>query len=60
MIRNTILAAVLALSAGAALADNWVFDDPYWTKQPDTVRTPPATPADPIRGKYDHVDGYTS
>jgi hypothetical protein len=57
MIRNSILAAVLALSAGAAFANSWAFDDAYW-KQPATVGAVQTTQSGEIRGSYGQVDRY--
>lgn len=57
MIRNSILAAVLALSATAAFANGWTFDDAYW-KQPTTAGAVQATQSDDVRGRYDQVDRY--
>jgi hypothetical protein len=58
MIRNTILAAVLALGTTAALADNnYTFDDAYW-KQAQSVQSAQAVQSGEARGKYDQVDRY--
>jgi polyisoprenoid-binding protein YceI len=57
MMRNSILAAVLALSASAAFADSWTFDDSYW-KQPATAGAVQAMQSDEVRGRYDQVDRY--
>jgi hypothetical protein len=58
MIRNTFLAAVLALGATAALADNnYTFDDAYW-KQGQSVQAAQAVRSGEARGKYDLVDNY--
>jgi hypothetical protein len=55
MIRNTLLAAVLALGTTAAFADNnWSFDDAYW-KQAPAVQSIQSTET---QGKYDLVDRY--
>lgn len=57
MIRNSILAAVLALSASTAFANSWTFDDAYW-KQPATAGAVQTMPPDDVRGRYDQVDRY--
>jgi hypothetical protein len=58
MIRNTILAAVLALGTTAALADNnYTFDDAYW-KQGQSVQSVQATQSAQTQGRYDQVDRY--
>jgi hypothetical protein len=58
MIRNTILAAVLALSTTAAFADNnWAFDDAYW-KQAQGTPSVQSTQTTETSGKYDQVDRY--
>ena len=61
MIRNTILAAVLALGTTAALADNnWAFDDAYWKQAQSiqSVQADRAVQSGDTRGKYDLVDKY--
>ena len=57
MKRNTILAAALALFAGAAFANDWAFDDAYW-KRPTTAGAAQTVQSDEVRGKYDQVDRY--
>jgi hypothetical protein len=58
MIRNTILAAVLALGTTAALADNnYAFDDAYW-KQAQASTSVQSTQSAETQGKYDQVDRY--
>ena len=58
MIRNSILAAVLALGTTAAFADNnWAFDDAYW-KQAPSVQSVQATQSVPAQGNYDFVNQY--
>jgi hypothetical protein len=57
MIRNTILAAALALSASAAFANGWAFDDAYW-KQPITVGSVESPQSGATPGRYDQVDRY--
>jgi hypothetical protein len=58
MIRKTLLAAVLALGATAAFADNnWAFDDTYW-KQAQSAQAAQAVQSDNARSKYDLVDNY--
>jgi hypothetical protein len=58
MIRNTILAAVLALGTTAAFADNnWSFDDAYW-KQAQGTASVQSTQTTETSGKYDQVDRY--
>jgi hypothetical protein len=55
MIRNTILAAVLALGTTAAFADNnWAFDDAYWKQAQGT----PSVQTTETSGKYDQVDRF--
>ena len=57
MIRNTILAAVLALITNVAFAENQ-FDDAYW-KQLNTVphaQTVDSAQAGPTTGRIDWVD----
>ena len=58
MIRNAILAAVLALGTTAAFADNnWAFDDGYW-KQAQGTTSVQSTQTTETSGKYDQVDRY--
>ena len=58
MIRKTLLAAVLALGATAAFADNnWTFDDAYW-KQAQSAQAAQAVESGNARSKYDLVDNY--
>ena len=58
MIRNSILAAVLALGTTAAFADNnWAFDDAYW-KQAPSVQSVQAPQSVPAQGNYDFVNQY--
>ena len=61
MIRKTILAAVLALGATAAFADNnYTFDDAYWkqAQSAQSVEAAQAVRSDNARSKYDLVDNY--
>lgn len=60
---TALAAALLASTAGAALASDWAFDDPYW-KRSETVRNS-QTPQDSqaaqstaTKSKYDAVDNY--
>ena len=59
--RKILIAAVVTagymLGAGAASANSWAFDEPYW-KQPETVGSVQAAQFDEARGKYHQVDGY--
>ena len=58
MIRNSILAAVLALGTTAAFADNnWAFDDAYW-KQAHGTPSVQSTQTTETSGKYDQVDRF--
>jgi hypothetical protein len=57
MLITVVVTAGCMLGAGAAFANSWAFDDPYW-KQPETVGSVQATQADQIRGRYHQVDGY--
>ena len=61
MIRNSILAAVLALGTTAAFADNnWAFDDAYWKQAQGTafVQSVQPTQSDRTQGRYDFVNQY--
>ena len=61
MIRNTILAAVLAFGTTAAFADNnWAFDDAYWKQAPSVQSAQSVQPAQSARtqGSYDFVNQY--
>ena len=61
MIRNTILAAVLALGTTAAFADNtWAFEDAYWKQAQGTpsVQSVQPTQSDRTQGSYDFVNQY--
>ena len=58
MIRNTLIAAALALGTTAAFADNnYAFDDAYW-KQGQSAPSVQATGSAEAQGKYDQVDRY--
>jgi hypothetical protein len=58
MIRNTFIAAVLALGTTAAFADNnYAFDDAYW-KQGQSIQSVQAAASAETQGKYDQVDRF--